>query len=445
MKSIEKITKWIILLAVLLALSMQVFAAEGELNLLNCADFGETDIDGDGSSVQGIVCAPADCDDSNPNRYPGNAEICGNGVDEDCTGADLACPSTPSTSSGSSGGGSYVDRYGGGGITAILNIEIDHTVNVEVGKEVRVAFYVSARFTDAARTVRDIIITLDGLPKDSYQILSPPDNSISYFETKAWTLVLKSGQTMTKGISLHAEGFEVDPGREEDRRVYGDSQFIFNVHLPGEEPSQPVKQEPAPVPAPQPKPQPEPIAEEKSCSFMDTEFGDFIFCGYWWALIFVILMVIIIVFAVADVIEEHRREKKLGLSIAYGIAILIIAFLPFIMLKFIDMPMNIIAGVSLGIIALIYFVADYIHIAVSHAKGKVVEKAQQVKAMIVKPKETMPIEGAKVPKELIDYVRKEFMQHYTEDSIREAFSRQGYDKAYIEQIMKEAMNKGGKK
>ncbi|BCR06843.1 hypothetical protein DESUT3_39120 [Desulfuromonas versatilis] len=33
-----------------------------------------------------------DCDDADPGRHPGATEWCGDGIDQDCSGADLACP-----------------------------------------------------------------------------------------------------------------------------------------------------------------------------------------------------------------------------------------------------------------------------------------------------------------------------------------------------------------
>jgi gliding motility-associated-like protein len=55
-----------------------------------------TDLDGDGYGSEGWVACGSyfntDCDDSNAGINPLQSDICGNGIDEDCSGSDEVCP-----------------------------------------------------------------------------------------------------------------------------------------------------------------------------------------------------------------------------------------------------------------------------------------------------------------------------------------------------------------
>jgi hypothetical protein len=59
---------------------------------------GCTDNDSDGHCSE--ASGGDDCWDYNPYVYPGAEEVCGNGVDEDCSGTDEACPDNETDSDG---------------------------------------------------------------------------------------------------------------------------------------------------------------------------------------------------------------------------------------------------------------------------------------------------------------------------------------------------------
>ena len=57
-----------------------------------CSGPNCTDQDRDGYSVEGGDCGLIDCDDGNEFIYPGGLEICGDGIDQSCSGSDQQCP-----------------------------------------------------------------------------------------------------------------------------------------------------------------------------------------------------------------------------------------------------------------------------------------------------------------------------------------------------------------
>lgn len=51
--------------------------------------------DNDGDGYANIVCGGTDCNDFDNQIFPGAMEICGDGIDQDCSGADLSCEIDP--------------------------------------------------------------------------------------------------------------------------------------------------------------------------------------------------------------------------------------------------------------------------------------------------------------------------------------------------------------
>jgi len=145
-----------------------------------------TDNDGDGYYAEGGECGPADCNDSNPGINPGAAEICNDGVDNDCDGytdcSDNDCYEYASCLFQPTGGG------GGGGLI-ILNIFNETNGGVSTFS-VTVAWYTNIPAT--SRVIYDTVPhgSLGSPPNYGYAFSTVEDpTKVTYHEVTITGLV----------------------------------------------------------------------------------------------------------------------------------------------------------------------------------------------------------------------------------------------------------------
>jgi MYXO-CTERM domain-containing protein len=67
-----------------------VYSCNTAQTLVNTAIVFSLCADTDNDGAADIACGGTDCDDSDPNNFPGNLEICEDGLDQDCDGFDIA-------------------------------------------------------------------------------------------------------------------------------------------------------------------------------------------------------------------------------------------------------------------------------------------------------------------------------------------------------------------
>ncbi len=94
---------------------------DGSIDETSACPLACTDNDNDGYSIEGGSCGPFDCNDSDDGISPGTTELCDDGVDQDCRGSDKNCQSNIIFVSSVSGTGdlsSWDDAGGNTGLAA---------------------------------------------------------------------------------------------------------------------------------------------------------------------------------------------------------------------------------------------------------------------------------------------------------------------------------------
>jgi hypothetical protein len=108
--------------------TLEVYYTFGDRNVSVSLDFNITaDMDGDGYDYT------ADCNDNNAAIHPGAVDVCGNGIDEDCSGGDTVC-----SSSSSSGGSGTTSLSFSGGVSCTTNWSCTDWTACSSGKQTRV-------------------------------------------------------------------------------------------------------------------------------------------------------------------------------------------------------------------------------------------------------------------------------------------------------------------
>lgn len=394
---------------ILLGLPFFVYANTGIADVLKCSDFGETDSDNDGYAINASICAPSDCNDNNSLVYPSASEICGDGVDQNCDGHDTSCGGTggTTTSSGRSSGG------GGGGymLSTIQTTLTAHTGNKISGytdQDIRVPIRLVYNGTTAGtpRKIQNVLISVDGLPYGSYQIIDPETKEIPYLSNGIWTLLINSPKPVSGEVSVSISADEFITNKI-SKKIYSTTEFFAEI-VDKDHPKQvsPVEQEPTLIPS------------IKKCDLFNINLGAFIVCWYWWILIFLLLLIIILYFLTKDIEREYRPENQRHLKFYYWIIIIIMLLTPAVTVFFVQSPINFAAGVFLEFFVLIYFTYDYIQLIAN------------------KPE----FEGSEVSLIAVDYVKNAIIAKYTVDSIKTSLRKAGYSEENINKIVSRALD-----
>ncbi len=450
-----------------------VFAADGSIIKLDCSTFGETDADGDGTSVEGVACL-LDCDDTNPNMYPGNTEICDNGIDDDCVGGDKQCPS-----SGSPGGSGSNNNNRGSSLDTFIEVLVDSNIITETNSNARIPIIVSYKGAGSyySRVLKNVELRIAGLSSDAYKIVSPRNRDIAYENSETWYLIVDSDNTFYGRLSAIADGTEYITSSTH-KSLEGERTFLLrvdkaqvrdsgdqNIVIPDTSNNQGQQQQETTdsgsTTTSKDSSSKTDAESKEGCSFIGLNIGRFILCWYWWAIIHIVLILILLTFAVVDTEKEERIYKRRRLLYGYSGSLIILILLPYLFYLFLTPPLNIAIVVFIDLVALIYFIADYFKPGKKSKPKKVlpqkdIKKIDKMKLTKDVPDvEVLPKKSGKkkitpyakhmVSSSLVEYIRGQLKSGNSAESIKNVFYGYGYPKDFVEHLISEAKKKGGKK